>query len=336
MKTTLRKGENDRRRVLSLLGTSSLLATFYSQNLIALTDNTSATTSRKTTSNNVNASSLDISVFSKHLQFLNYEDMAEAAKEIGFDDIDLTVRPNGHVLPENVKDDLPKAIEACKKFGFSNKLITTNITSLEQAHSQDVINAASRLGVQYYRLGYYRTDPNTKVSEDMKKVRLNIEALAKYNASKNISGAFQNHAGEYYIGAEIWEIYQLLQGIDPSHLGCQYDIRHASVEGAQNWPTGLNLIKQNINSIVIKDYKWTKQKKGWRLENVPIGQGMVDFTRYFTQLKRANIKVPVSMHFEYDLGGAQHGGKELKGSPQKVFNMMKQDVNKVRALWEMA
>ena len=84
MKTTLRKGENDRRRVLRLLGTSSLLATFYSQSLIALTDNTSATTSRKTTSNNVNASSLDISVFSKHLQFLNYEDMAEAAKEIGF------------------------------------------------------------------------------------------------------------------------------------------------------------------------------------------------------------------------------------------------------------
>jgi L-ribulose-5-phosphate 3-epimerase len=41
-------------------------------------------------------------IFSKHLQFLGYEDMAQAAAEIGFDGIDLTVRPGGHVPPETV------------------------------------------------------------------------------------------------------------------------------------------------------------------------------------------------------------------------------------------
>ena len=46
---------------------------------------------------------LKIHIFSKHLQFLNYEDMANAAAEMGFDGIDLTVRPNGHVLPEQVE-----------------------------------------------------------------------------------------------------------------------------------------------------------------------------------------------------------------------------------------
>ena len=46
---------------------------------------------------------LKIHIFSKHLQFLIYKDMAEAAAEMGFDGIDLTVRPNGHVLPERVR-----------------------------------------------------------------------------------------------------------------------------------------------------------------------------------------------------------------------------------------
>ncbi|WP_405383079.1 hypothetical protein [Maribacter sp. LLG6340-A2] len=36
---------------------------------------------------------LVINLFSKHLQFLDYNEMAARAKEIGFDGLDLTVRP---------------------------------------------------------------------------------------------------------------------------------------------------------------------------------------------------------------------------------------------------
>lgn len=36
---------------------------------------------------------LKICIFSKHLQRLNYNDMASLAAEIGFEGIDLTIRP---------------------------------------------------------------------------------------------------------------------------------------------------------------------------------------------------------------------------------------------------
>ena len=45
---------------------------------------------------------MKICVFSKHLQWLNYTDMAMAAAEMGFDGVDLSVRAKGHVLPERV------------------------------------------------------------------------------------------------------------------------------------------------------------------------------------------------------------------------------------------
>ncbi len=47
-----------------------------------------------------------IHLFSKHLQFLGYKEMAKATVEAGLDGVDLTVRPGGHVLPENVERDL--------------------------------------------------------------------------------------------------------------------------------------------------------------------------------------------------------------------------------------
>ena len=43
-----------------------------------------------------------ISIFSKHLQWLDYNGMAKVLSEIGFEGTDLTVRPGGHVLPERV------------------------------------------------------------------------------------------------------------------------------------------------------------------------------------------------------------------------------------------
>jgi sugar phosphate isomerase/epimerase len=52
---------------------------------------------------------MKIAIFSKHLEFLEGEELAKGAKEIGFDGIDLAVRKGGHVEPERVRQDLPGA-----------------------------------------------------------------------------------------------------------------------------------------------------------------------------------------------------------------------------------
>ena len=46
---------------------------------------------------------------------------------MGFDGVDLSVRPEGHVLPEKVERDLPKAVEAIRKVGFSPFIMTTAV-----------------------------------------------------------------------------------------------------------------------------------------------------------------------------------------------------------------
>ncbi len=69
-----------------------------------------------------------ICIFSKHLHWLGYRDMARLASEIGFTGIDLTVRKDGHVLPERVKQDLPIAVEQIRAEGLEVPMITTGIT----------------------------------------------------------------------------------------------------------------------------------------------------------------------------------------------------------------
>src|SRR5688572_5303752 len=98
---------------------------------------------------------LKIHIFSKHLQFLNYADMAEAAAEMDFDGVDLTVRPKGHVLPERVETDLPKAVEAMKKMDFSPLLMTTAVDDANDITDRKVLGTAVKLGFKFYRMNYF-------------------------------------------------------------------------------------------------------------------------------------------------------------------------------------
>src|SRR5215471_15232535 len=61
---------------------------------------------------------IKVAIFSKHLQFLQGEDLAKGAAGMGFDAIDLTVRKGGHVEPANVARHLPPLVGIIRKNGL--------------------------------------------------------------------------------------------------------------------------------------------------------------------------------------------------------------------------
>ncbi|MEL6252269.1 MAG: sugar phosphate isomerase/epimerase family protein [Bacteroidota bacterium] len=278
---------------------------------------------------------LSIHIFSKQLQFLSYEELGEKAAEIGFDGVDLTVRPKGHVLPEFVERDLPQAIAKIKAGGSRCQLITTGVSDSGKERDMAVLKAVAAQGIKYYRSAYYRFSEKESMQETLAACKSKVAKLSQLNQKLGIIGAYQNHAG-LGVGSEIWEIAQMLPPEKTAHFGIQYDIRHAMVEGGLSWKNGLRLIKDQIKTIVLKDFKWEKVKGKWRVVNTPIGEGMVDFPTYFRLLKQYKIHVPVSLHLEYPLGGAEHGAKELSSSPEIVYEAMKKDLAKIRAFWEDA
>jgi len=279
------------------------------------------------------ASLLSIHVFSKHLQFLDYPKMAAAAKTIGFDGVDLTVRPGGHVLPERVQEDLPKAVEAIKKEGLQALLMTTAVDDAENPTDRQVLETAAKLGIKYYRMNWFRYPKTGSLPEALEDFKKRMLGLSDLNKKLGLVGCYQNHSGPF-VGASVWEIWNLLEHSDPEHLGAQYDIRHAVVEGGRSWQTGLRLLHPRIQTIVLKDFLWQQNDDGqWVVKNVPFGEGMVNFKAYFEQLRNFGIQVPVSMHYEYDMGGAEHGGKKVT-HPEAVYEAMRRDLQKAREIWQ--
>jgi sugar phosphate isomerase/epimerase len=219
--------------------------------------------------------------------------------------------------------------------GLLSIMMTTAITHGSDEVNKRVLNTAADQGIQFYRMGYYSFEEGKSWKENLDIHRQDMEALAALNKDHGLHGAYQNHAGTR-VGAYIPDIVYLLDGFDSKWSGCQYDIRHAMVEGGKAWPKGIEWLKEYMSTIVIKDFTWAKHPKTgkWAVMNTPLGDGMVDFVGYFKLLRKLDIHPVVSLHAEYELGGANQGNRELSISKKQVYKALRKDLQVLRDLWQ--
>ena len=77
--------------------------------------------------------------FSKAVPQLSWSELAQAAKQAGFDGIDLTVRSEGHVLPDRAAIDLPKAVAAIRAEGIEVPMISTALVSAADPIAETIL-----------------------------------------------------------------------------------------------------------------------------------------------------------------------------------------------------
>jgi len=247
---------------------------------------------------------------------------------LGFDGVDLTVRKGGHVLPENVRKDLPKAVKALGKSGVKVPMMATGIVDADDPLTEQVLGSAADSGISYYRMGSYHFDQGLSVFENLDIHKRKLEKLEKLNQKYNIRGGYQNHSGPWgMMGGAVWDLHYVLKDFDPEYVGVQYDIAHATAEGGFSWEVALEVISPWINSLAIKDFLWGEREERWRTLWVPVGEGMVNFEKYLDEIESIISSVPITLHFEYDLGGAEHGNINPTMAPEKIYKCLGRDLH---------
>jgi sugar phosphate isomerase/epimerase len=281
---------------------------------------------------------IPLCIFSKHLQWLDYEDMARAAVKLGFDGIALTVRPGGHVEPERAERDLPRAVEMVRKEGIDVFMLTTGITDPSDPGTEIILKTASHLGIGYYRLGYMRYDQDKDILAQLEGFRPKLKVLAQMNEHYKIFGGNHNHT-ENYVGGSIWDTGELLRGLNPQWIGFQFDTGNAIREGAEGtWKTNARYAAARTKMLAVKtDAVWQSQEwQGGNLNRsatLPIMTPQ-DFGWFFKMVHDQGITGPLSVHYEFPgLGGAERGTKKLKGiSEEALFSVISKNLNILREM----
>lgn len=276
-----------------------------------------------------------VCVFSKHFHWTTVAEMAALATRIGFEGIDLTVRDAGHVLPERVADDLPKAVETIQAAGLKATMITSGIVDARSPHAEAVLKTASSLGIRHYRWGGFRYSNDKSIPAQLAEFRARSKDLAAVNKAHGMCAMYHTHSGAGQVGASFWDLWEILKDLDNDAVSVNYDIGHATVEGGLGgWIHSSRLLLPMIRGVAVKDFLWAKGGRGaWTPEWCALGQGMVNFAAFFKSLKAGGFSGPMQVHFEYpELGGADSGKTSMGITKERFVEIMQRDLKAYRAL----
>jgi sugar phosphate isomerase/epimerase len=234
--------------------------------------------------------------FTKFLNSMTFDEMADGIAAAGFDGIEVTARAKDSCIhPERAAEELPKLQEALAKRDLAIMILTTDALRADQPHIQPMLRAAAKVGIPRYRLGFLRYDLDKPILPQLAAFQPVFRDLAAMNREIGIAAVYQNHCGADNLGATIWDLHSLIKDYPVSEIGCVFDIRHAAVEAGEAWPVYYDLMRRHLGAVSVKDFDWNGRKSA----HVPLGKGQVD-PRFFKMLKESDFDGPITVHVEYE------------------------------------
>jgi sugar phosphate isomerase/epimerase len=221
-------------------------------------------------------------LFSGSVQGLEYSELPLIAKQLGFDGVDLTVRPGGHVEPRLSNVDLVRAIEEVRGPGLEVPVITTALTTPFDPTVLPVVAIAGHTQVNLFIAGFFRArNPNYK---------RDIGGLISVASRYGMATAIHNYTSED-AGETDWDAVELVAQFDPKWACLYFDPIHA---GAR-WEQELRRNLPRVRALALKDF----QMVDGVAKPCPLGQGIVDWPKFFGILAQAKYYGPLSLRMNY-------------------------------------
>lgn len=221
------------------------------------------------------------------------EQTAQVYDEMGID-IELTLRPEGHIKPEHAASELPRMAAAFAKRNRRVLILASSFVRPDEPHIESSLRAAKKLGIELYRHRGFKYRPGTPLKEQIAGFRSMARDFAAMNREIGVQALYQNHAGADFVGAAIWDLDQVLDDIDPKLFGVALDCRHLLVEQGRAWPTALRLIAPRVASLFVKSFRWERD----RTVETPLREGIVT-PQMVNAVVGDRTSLPVCLHVEY-------------------------------------
>jgi sugar phosphate isomerase/epimerase len=237
-------------------------------------------------------------VFSQNLIQIEYPELGDIVKQMGFDGVDLTVRPGGHVEPRLANVDLVRAFEVMDGEGLAVPVITTALTTPADRTAVPVIALAGMSGARLFRPGSWPYGNTTNIMARVGEVQRDFAGLLNIGRQYNIAGAFHNQVGDN-VGAAVWDAQRIIEPLDPAWAGFYFDPCNATAEGGGGWEIALRLALPRLKAVTIQDFFWEKRNGRWQMTKCPLGEGMVDWPKFFQMLAQAHFEGPITLEIAY-------------------------------------
>ncbi len=236
---------------------------------------------------------VEFTVFTKPWK-MALPELGAFVKEMGFDGVELPVRPGYQVEPESVEKDLPKAARILGECGVK-------IGTVAGPTDEPTIAACAAAGVPIIRIcehidleiGYMATEAKLQEKYDAL-----VPTLDRYGVALGI----QNHCGFDVCNA--MGIRHLIEKYDPKHVCAVLDQAHCGLDGEPP-ELAVDIVWSYLRVVNMKSAYWLRKNgpeadcAAWRHYWTTGRQGMAEWPRLVAELKKRGYSGTVCLTAEY-------------------------------------
>jgi len=213
---------------------------------------------------------------------------------LGFDGIELPVRPGFQVEPENVAAGLPEAAKVLADFGV-------RIASIAGPTDEPTIAACAQAGVPIIRI-CVSIDPAKGYLAEEERLQREYDALVPILDKHGVTVGVQNHCD--LCVANAMGMRSLIGKYDPKHFAMVWDAAHCALDGERP-ELAIDIVWSHLCMVNLKNGIWLR-KTGpeadvvtWRHYWTSGRQGLCHWPTVVAELKKRSYTGFVCLTAEY-------------------------------------
>lgn len=215
-------------------------------------------------------------------------------KQLGFDGVELPVRPGYQVTPENVATSLPEAVRILADYGLT-------IQSIAGPTDEATIAACAEMNIPLIRV-CLAVPVDTSYLEYEASLWREFDALIPLLDKYGVTIGVQNHSNRYIANA--MGIRHLIEKYDRRHIGAVLDFAHCALNG-EIPELALDIVWSHLCMVNLKNAYWRRSnglealtacyERYWTSGR----QGMAPWPTIAASLKRRGYNGTVCLTAEY-------------------------------------
>lgn len=239
----------------------------------------------------------ELAVFTKPWRELSLPDLARHIQALGFDLIELPVRPGFQVEPEKIERDLPAAVKVLGAHGVR----VLNVTADMPLNDERLYSACAEAGIGMNRVMFWQRDMDYWTAEA--EARRRLDAALPFCEHYDFQIGIQNHSGRFVPVNEMG-MYNLVKDYDPRHVAAVWDPAHNALEG-MNSDSALDVLAPHLCVVNLKNAYWRRvsgpeaEIAEWKIYWTSGAQGRASWSKVIAKLKTIDYRGPICFSAEY-------------------------------------
>jgi sugar phosphate isomerase/epimerase len=218
--------------------------------------------------------------------------LARRIAAMGFDGVELPVRPGFAVTPENMVRELPIAAKIFADHGL-------HIGSIAVEENQQAIEACAAAGVKLIRT-LVKVSNGQSYMDCMDASLRRFESLIPWLEQCGVTIGIQNHCQREV--SSVMGIHYLVQRFDPKHIAAVMDVGHCGLAG--DLPDlSVNILQTHLVMVNLKNAFWQRTADEPVARYKPVfttgKDGMGDWPAFINELIKMNYSGNFCLTAEY-------------------------------------